>query len=294
MSGLTVTRRRLPDGKRERIDQAGKLAEEFPDADTLAGEILARIRPQQRTRHQIWYPEISGQEPLMWLKETFEQLNNGRHPEFALPKRIDIVVPQNLLGEGPLSICLVDTKGIDATTERADLAAYFNEPGTLMVLCSSFNDTPSTEVQELLSNAKGSLVSDFEAKAAILSLPRSDEALAVKDDQGIPAESVSEGYDRSKVNKRSCDSNPKTCLTRISSFLTRAKTIRKTSPIFCCNRLKRSDKGSVRNSKETSLELLSLWRTLMKHTYRRPINRLRVPFGTGWRIARKLACFMDG
>ena len=195
MSGLTVTRRRLPDGKRERIDRAGQLAEEFPDASTLAGEILALIRPQQRTRHQIWYPEISGQEPLMWLKETFEQLNNGRHPEFALPRRIDIVVPQSILGEGPLSICLVDTKGIDATTERADLAAYFNEPGTLMVLCSSFNDTPSTEVQELLSNAKGSLLSDFEAKATILSLPRSDEALAVKDDQGIPAESVSEGYE---------------------------------------------------------------------------------------------------
>ena len=195
MSGLTVTRRRLPDGKRERIDRAQELAEEFPDANTLAGEILARIRPHQRTRHQIWYPEISGQEPLEWLKETFEQLNNGRHPEFALPKRVDIIMPKTILGDGPLSFCLVDTKGIDATTERADLAAYFNEPGTLLVLCSSFNDTPSTEVQELLSNAKGSLFSDLGAKAAILSLPRSDEALAVKDDQGIPAESVQEGYE---------------------------------------------------------------------------------------------------
>ena len=195
MSGLTVTRRRLPDGKRERIDRAKKLAEEYTDPNTLAGEILIRIRPQQRTRHQIWYPEISGQEPLAWLKETFEQLNNGRHQEFSLPKRIDIIVPQTILGEGPLSICLVDTKGIDATTERSDLEAYFDEPGTLMVLCSSFNDTPSTEVQELLSRAKEAGFSDLGVKSAILSLPRSDEALAVKDDQGIPAESVADGYD---------------------------------------------------------------------------------------------------
>ena len=131
----------------------------------------------------------------MWLKDTFEQLNNGRHPEFALPKRIDISLPQTILGEGPLSICLVDTKGIDATTERADLGEYFNEPGTLLVLCSSFNDTPSTEVQELLSRAKDVGFSHLDTKAVILSLPRPDEALATKDAQGIPAQSVLEGYE---------------------------------------------------------------------------------------------------
>ena len=195
MSGLTVGVRRLPDGKRELVDQAKKLAEEYTDPNTLAGEILERIQLQRRTGRQLWYPEISGQEPLMWLKETFEQLNNGRHPEFALPKRIDIVVPKTVLGEGPLSICLVDTKGIDATTERADLGAYFNEPGTLMVLCTSFNDTPSTEVQELLSRAKDAGFSDLDTKAVILSLPRPDEALATTDAQGIPAESASEGYE---------------------------------------------------------------------------------------------------
>ena len=202
MSGLTVGVRRLPDGKRDLADQAKQLAEEFTDPITLAGEILGRIQLQRRTGRQLWYPENSGQEPLMWLKETFEQLNNGRHPEFALPKRIDIGVPhtmneeqRTILGEGPLSICLVDTKGIDATTERADLGEYFNEPGTLMVLCSSFNDTPSTEVQELLSRAKDAGFSHLDTKAVILSLPRPDEALATKDAQGIPAESALEGYE---------------------------------------------------------------------------------------------------
>ena len=90
----------------------------------------------------------------------------------------------------------MDTKGIDATAERSDLEAYFNEPGTLMVLCSSFNDTPSTEVQELLSRAKEAGFADLGAKATVLSLPRSDEALAMKDDYTrMPAESVAEGYE---------------------------------------------------------------------------------------------------
>ena len=203
MSGLPVGVRRLPDGKRELVDQAKQLAEEFTDPITLAGEILSRIQLQRRTGRQLWYPESSGQEPLMWLKETFEQVNNGRHPEFALPKRIDISVSQTkkeeqrtILGEGPLSICLVDTKGIDDNaTERADLGEYFNEPGTLMVLCSSFNDMPSTEVQELLSRARDAGFSHLDTKAVILSLPRPDEALATKDTQGIPAESALEGYE---------------------------------------------------------------------------------------------------
>ena len=196
MSELNVLRKTLPDGKRERIDDAGKLAEEYSDPSTLAGEILARIRPQQRTRRQIQCPDISSQEPLAWLKEIFEQLNNGLHPEFSLPKRVDIMVPEAVLREGQLSICLVDTKGIDATAERADLEAYFSEPGTLVVLCSSFNDTPSTEVQALLSRAKDAGFSDLETKAVILSLPHPEEALAVRDGYTRKrAESVAEGYE---------------------------------------------------------------------------------------------------
>ena len=196
MSELTIARRTLPEGRRERIDDAEKLAEEYSDPSTLAGEILARIRPQQRTRRQIQCPDILSQEPLAWLQQIFERLNNGLHPEFSLPERVDIMVPQAILREGQLSICLVDTKGIDATAERADLQAYFGEPGTLVVLCSSFNDTPSTEVQALLSRAKDAGFSDLETKAVILSLPHPEDALAVRDGYTRKrVESVEEGYD---------------------------------------------------------------------------------------------------
>lgn len=195
MSGLVTRRVRLPDGKRGRIDPAKDLAAEYPNPNALAGEILAKIGLHRRTRRHLRYPEISGKEPLLWLKETFEQVNKGQHLECALPKRIDIVVPHTILGMDSPSLCLVDTKGIFATAERADLESHFGDEATVVVLCSSFNDAPSTEVQQLLKRADDGGFPNLGKKAAVLVLPRFDEALAVKDDQGMPADTVAEGYD---------------------------------------------------------------------------------------------------
>ena len=195
MSGLITRRTRLPDGKRGRIDPAKDLAAQFPDPDALAGEILGKIGLHRRTRHHLRYPEISGKEPLLWLKETFGQVNKGQHPECALPKRIDIVVPHAILGTDSPSLCLVDTKGIFATAERADLESHFGDDATVVVLCSSFNDAPSTEVQQLLKRADDGGFPNLDQKTAVLVLPRSEEALAVKDEQGMPADTVADGYE---------------------------------------------------------------------------------------------------
>ena len=195
MSGLLTRRTRLPDGSRERVDPAQNLASEFPNPDALAGEILARMGLARRTRRLLRYPDISGKEPLLWLKETFGQVNKGQHPECSLPKRIDITVPKEILASEGLSVCLVDTKGIFATAERADLEGHFGDPSTVVVLCSPFNDAPSTEAQQLLKRAKDGGLPCVGTKSAILVLPRPEEALNVKDDQGIPADTVADGYD---------------------------------------------------------------------------------------------------
>ena len=194
MSGLTRIPILLPDGKRQRIDPVAEMAKDFPDPNTLTGEILSRIRPQERTGRRLWYPEISGKEQKLWLKETFEQLNNGRHPEFSLPTRIDIVVPEKILGEEDMSVCLVDTKGIYATAERADLEAHFNDRHAVVMLCSSFADAPSNDVQSLLRRAVDGGFADMGTQAAVLVLPRHDEASDVKDDQGNKADDTAEGY----------------------------------------------------------------------------------------------------
>ena len=194
MSGLIVDRGRTPDGKRWAIDLAKNLAEDQKDTSVVAGEIMSKMRLAQRTGRRVWYPEISGKEPSVWLNETFGQINKGLHPEFSMPKRIDIIVPANILGEEALSICLVDTRGIDGTAERADLEAHLKDSGTVMVLCSSFNNAPETELQQLLRLASDGGVADVETKAAILVLPKPGQALAVRDDQGFSADSVEDGY----------------------------------------------------------------------------------------------------
>ena len=207
MSGLTTIREqqkdddgniiRRPDGRPQyvRRDLARDLAEKSADADALALEIISRMNLAGRTRHELWYPEISGQKPLVWLKESFERVNNGRHSEFSIPKLIQVMVRRHILGEESLSIRLVDTKGIDRTAEREDIERHFNEPNTLLVLCSTFNSTPSPSMQQLLEREKEGQLPNLEIKATILALPHPGEALAVKDDQGYSAETVEDGYD---------------------------------------------------------------------------------------------------
>ena len=195
MSGLVQERRRKPDGTRERLDRARELASESADPKDLAAKILTRMKLPNRTRREIWFSSVSGKEPLPWLEEIFKQVNNGRHPEFSLPKRIEVLVPDRILGENFLNIRLVDTKGIDGTAERADLEVHFDAPNTIVILCSSFNDAPSSSAQQLLIRSQAGGVRDLDIKAAVLALPRPDEALAVKDDLGDLADTVADGYD---------------------------------------------------------------------------------------------------
>ncbi len=200
MSGLTKKRRRIigPDGKptRKTEDPARQLADEMADADAFVVEILAKMNLASRTKRETWYePTVAGIEPLAWLKQSFESLNNGRHPEFSIPQRIEVNIPDPILDEKSLSIRLIDTKGIDRNAQRGDIESLFAEPNTVAVLCSRFESTPSPSVQQLLKRAEEGRFERIEYKTAILGLSRYDEALSVKYDDGTPAESTEDGYD---------------------------------------------------------------------------------------------------
>ena len=199
MSGLLPETQRNPDGTiKSVVDHARNLAEELADADVLAAEIWARMGIHNRTRRELWRSETPDAEPLQWIQEHFKMLNYGQHPEFSLPRRVEVILPQRILGEELLSIRVVDTKGIDGTAERADLEVHLNEPNTLAVLCSSFNEAPAPTLQQLLERAVRARFPDLETKSAILVLPHSGQALDVKDDLGDKVRSTSEGYQRKR------------------------------------------------------------------------------------------------
>ena len=198
MSGLTVKRTRLPDGTRERTDPIRNMAQNCASLDELALAIRTKMNLRGRIRRELWYPDLASKEPLPWLAEVFRQVNNGRHPEFSLPNRVEVIVPQTILqaeSEDTLSFRLIDTKGIDDTAEREDLETLFNNPNALVVMCSTFNEAPSPSVQQLLDRAVRGGFPNIESKSAILVLPRPSEALAMRDDESFAVDTVDDGYE---------------------------------------------------------------------------------------------------
>lgn len=185
---------RKPDGTTVPAwDEARELAGKHPDPKALSVEILARMELHKRDRRDAWYTDTS-RSPLEWLQDMFEQINNGRHAEFGLPKRIELVIPMPILGDPDLAVTLVDTQGVDDVVERADLEQLFDDPHTVVVLCTVFNEAPATAVRQLLVRAKEGGVRTLRTHAAILVLPRPGEALAMKDN-GVVVETAEEGYD---------------------------------------------------------------------------------------------------
>ena len=195
LSGLRIRREKGSDKKTIRRDEAKELAARTTSMREFVVEVLAKMELHRRDRRDVWYDASSGKTPLAWLKDTFEQVNNGRHPDFTLPRRIEIIVPHPLLQDSDVSVQFIDTRGIDRIAARADLERRLDEPHTLALLCSGFNDAPSAAALLLLERAKQAGVRGLELNVRVLALPRANEALAVKDESGLRATTVEEGYE---------------------------------------------------------------------------------------------------
>ncbi len=194
LSDLRPSRTKGLDGKAVRVDPAKELARQLRSSRELTVEILSRMELPRRDRREAWYDAASNKSQLEWLRDTFEQINNGRHPEFTLPSHVDLVVP-TVLEAGDLTVTVIDTRGIDRVTARADLEEHLMDDHTVSILCSGFNDAPSQSVQHLLERARDIGNPVIDTHAAVLALPRPGEALAVKDEIGLRAESDEEGYE---------------------------------------------------------------------------------------------------
>lgn len=182
LSGLRVRKSKGSDGKTQRSDEAKALAATYDAPRDFAVEVLTRMSLHKRDARNIWHESLSGKAPLAWLRETFLEVNNGRHPDFSLPRRIELVVAMPLVPDTDLNIRFIDTKGIDRAAGRADLEVHLQDPHTLALLCSKFNNAPGPEARQLLTRAKEAGNRDLDRNAALLVLPHSGEALKMKDD----------------------------------------------------------------------------------------------------------------
>lgn len=195
MSGLTVKRERDAHGKTTSRDQALELAQECETEEEFRSRFFDKLSLERRTRREMWIEDGTEKTAMQQLRKLFRDINNGRMQEVPLPASIDILVPEFGMEHQGLTISAIDTKGLDEIAVRPDLDARLKDNRTHAVLCSTFNQAPSTSVQLLLDhlrNAHGVQVDT--GKVSVLALPRDDEAMAVKDDSGEPPIDDEDGY----------------------------------------------------------------------------------------------------
>ncbi|HEX8402672.1 MAG TPA: helix-turn-helix transcriptional regulator [Allosphingosinicella sp.] len=207
MSGLTVKRERGPDGKNVYRDQAIELAQLCLSEEEFRARVLDRMQLETRTRRELWVDESGSKGAMQQLRATFRDVNNGRLGDVPMPGSIDIMLP-GFGGELPgLTVSVVDTKGMDEVTVRPDLDARLKDNRTHVVLCSTFNQAPSTSTQLLLEHLRNAHGLRVDAgKVSVLALPRPGEALGVKDDAGLPAQDDEDGYNlkRDQIIRQLC------------------------------------------------------------------------------------------
>lgn len=193
MANLQVVSKKLDSGKRQRTDPAKELARSVSDSKRLAIEVLTRMNLPRRHARTAWCPDDVPSK-LKWLQKTFADINNGRSPDFPIPRLIEVVVPHSVFGCDDLDVKVIDTKGIDQSGHRADLECHFDNERTVIVLCSSFKDAPAQAIQEMLRRVKEAGASDALRRTCLLVLPMPGEALSVKDGYGATAADDQEGY----------------------------------------------------------------------------------------------------
>lgn len=183
MTGLTVKRSKDADGKILRDDRALDLAKQFPKKDDLVVQVLLKLDLPRRNRTSVSYPRESTMSGLEWVSKTFAEVNYGRHPEFSLPRRIEITVPKRVLNTEEFDLRLIDTRGVDEpTAPRRDLQAYLDDPRAAIVLCSGFNDAPEAAVQAVIERAvEGGLQQELIKRGLLLVLPGGDEDCTLRD-----------------------------------------------------------------------------------------------------------------
>ncbi|HWI81513.1 helix-turn-helix transcriptional regulator [Ramlibacter sp.] len=189
-----IPRAKLPGERPKPSDALKDLIDKTEDMDQVVAEVISRMRLDARTQEQMILSE-SAENSMQWLASNIAKINYGQHPNFSVPQRITVLLPLNVLRDTPFRLSVIDTKGVEGTTQRPDLKAQFDDPRTVTVLCSKFSDAPGTTplsiVREIIDS--GSDAIDAE-RMCLLVLPREDEATKIIDDSGTNPTTAEEGY----------------------------------------------------------------------------------------------------
>ena len=189
-----TVRSRKPGEKPTTTDHLKDLIDRTGDLDAVIAEVVARMKLETRTGNQMILSKDT-ENSMDWLSKNISLINFGQHSEFSVPQRITVLLPLEALRETPYMVSVIDTKGVEGTTQRADLMAQIEDERTVTVLCCSFADAPGNVPLSIMRDAIDAGSDAIEgSRICLLALPRADEALKIVDDTGNRPSTFEEGY----------------------------------------------------------------------------------------------------
>jgi transcriptional regulator with XRE-family HTH domain len=189
-----TVRAKKPTEKPTTVDHLKNLIDKFDDVDAIIGEVMARMKLESRTETQMILSQDT-EGSMEWLASNISKINYGQHAKFSVPQRITVLLPLEALRDTPFLISVIDTKGVEGTTQRPDLMAQIEDPRTVTVLCCKFSDAPGGVPLSIIRETIDSGSDALDAKRlCLLVLPRENEALKIVNDSGITPTDIEEGY----------------------------------------------------------------------------------------------------
>ncbi len=169
------------------IDQAKEKAkevtvEEFKNFAFENAKLESRYYTKEES--EIFCPK--SENPKVWLRKTFAEVNKAEIAEFSLPKKIYVYVNSEVYGDSELSKfdSIIDTKGIDENPIRPDLNDYINQDDTICLFTSSYNDAPETNVRELMKYSLTQHSKNYEKRFVTFVMPHKGEPEQENDGDG--------------------------------------------------------------------------------------------------------------
>lgn len=196
LRNMAELRRRpiMESGKRVFIDPIREMLAAGNTVEDVVTQILIKLNFATRTQNQIILSDRK-ERGLEWLANNVERINFGQHPDFSVPGRITVLLPSKQLRASPYDLKVIDTKGVEGTTQRADLQSQIDDPRTLSVLCTRFEDAPGSISLAIMRDLKELGTDAVErGRICLLVLPRGDEAIGVRGDGSETSETREEGY----------------------------------------------------------------------------------------------------
>src|SRR5260370_4568273 len=180
----------VENGKKRFLDPLKVMLENGDEPGEIINRVMTRLNLEERTQNKIILSQ--GKESgLEWVADNVGKINSGRHVGFGIPTRITGLLPSKVLSSSPFDVSVLDTKGIEGTTQRPDLRAQMDDSRTLTVLCTRFNNAPGEKPIALLREVIETRSDAAErGRICILALPWGDEALGVHGDGGITSDPI--------------------------------------------------------------------------------------------------------